>query len=160
MVTHKSILVICRTWIHPGIHHTTPSTLDVHTSVTHEIIVAWVVSTYTFFYSLQRTATRCNTLQRITLQHTATRCNTLQHAATRCNTLQHAATRCNSLFRNRTSNVGSLFGATTASHRNTLQHTASQCHTLQHTATHSITLQQSWLEENQQFKKPQCLIQE
>jgi len=105
-------------------------------------------------------ATHCNTLQHGATHHAATHCDTLQHAATRCNTLQHAATRCNSLFRNRTSNVGSLFGATTASHRNTLQHTASQCHTLQHTATHSITLQQSWLEENQQFKKPQCLIQE
>jgi len=28
-----------------------------------------------------------------TLQHTATHCNTLQHAATHCNTLQHTATQ-------------------------------------------------------------------
>jgi len=32
-----------------------------------------------------------------TLQHTATHCNTLQHAATHCNTLQHTATHCNTL---------------------------------------------------------------
>ena len=45
-------------------------------------------------YSLQHTATHCNTLQHtaITLQHTATHCNTLQHTATHCNTLQLTAT--------------------------------------------------------------------
>jgi len=31
-----------------------------------------------------------------TLQHTATHCNTLQHTATHCNTLRHTATHCNS----------------------------------------------------------------
>ena len=43
-------------------------------------------------YSLQHTATLCNTLQ-----HTAAHCSTLQHTATLCNTLQHTATHCNTL---------------------------------------------------------------
>ena len=55
------------------------------------------------FYTLQHTATHCNTLQ-----HTAPHCNTLQHTATHCNTLQHTAT-----------------------HYNTLHHTASHCNMLQ-----------------------------
>ena len=47
---------------------------------------------HTATYTLQHTATHCNTLQ-----HTVTHCNTLQHTVTHCNTLQHAATRCNTL---------------------------------------------------------------
>ena len=37
-------------------------------------------------FTLQHTATHCNTLQ-----HTATHCNALQHTSTHCNTLQHTA---------------------------------------------------------------------
>jgi len=53
----------------------------------------------------QRTATHCNTLQRITTQVAAcnraccsvvaTYCNTLQRTVTYCNTLQHTASHCN-----------------------------------------------------------------
>ena len=48
-------------------------------------------------YTLQHTATHCNTLQ-----HTATHCNTLQHTSTHCNTLQHTATHARRECGNRT----------------------------------------------------------
>jgi len=41
------------------------------------------------YFSLQHTATHCNTLQ-----HAATHCNTLQHITVHFNTLQHSATHC------------------------------------------------------------------
>ena len=71
-------------------------------------------------YTLQHTATHCNTLQHTAahhtiLQHTAPHCNTLQHIASNCNTLQRAATHCN-----------------------VLQHTATCCNTLRHAATHCM----------------------
>ena len=96
-----------------------------------------------FPYTLQNTATHCNTLQhtathRNTLQHTATHCNTLQHTATHCNTLQHTATHCNTLQHTATHCYTLQH---TATHCNTLQHTATYCNTLQHTATHCNTLQ-------------------
>ena len=106
------------------------------------------------FYTLQHTATHCNTLQhechtkkclprvimrlvmREMTQEThclvylvlqcGRQCNTLHYTATHCNTLQHTATHCNTLQH-------------TATHCNTLQHTATSCNTLQHTATHCNT---------------------
>jgi len=71
-----------------------------HTSIhIHTQIHMWVRA---IFYTLQYTATQCNTLQHTathcsTLQHTAAHCSTLQHTATHCNTLQHSATHCNTL---------------------------------------------------------------
>jgi len=75
------------------------------------------------WYTLQHTATHCNTLQ-----HTATHCDTLQHTATHCNTLRHTATHCDALQH-------------TATHCHTLRRTATHCNTLQHTATHYNTPQ-------------------
>jgi len=103
-------------------------------------------------YSLQHTATHCNTLQHTathcntlrhtatlcdTLQHTATHCNTLQHIATHCNTLQHTATHCthDALKKMKTDRACSLQHIVT--HCNTLQHTTTHCNTRQHTATHT-----------------------
>jgi len=56
-------------------------------------------------YTLQHTATHCNTpylYSRINIQYRVVivavgYCNTLQHTATHCNTLQHTATQCNTL---------------------------------------------------------------
>jgi len=45
--------------------------------------------TATYCNTLQYTATRCDTLWLVTLQHTATHYNTPQRTATHCNTLQH-----------------------------------------------------------------------
>jgi len=66
-----------------------------------------------------------------TLQHTATHCNTRQHIATHCNTLQHAATHCNTLQHVHTLHIHTF-----------LQHITTHCNTLQHTATHYNPLQQ------------------
>ena len=98
------------------------------------------------FYTLQHTATHCNTLQHTAthhkdkssyaywlLQHTAKycmHCNALQHTATsanishptrlcHCNTLQHAATHCNAL-----QHTANIRHPTRLCHYNTLQHTA------------------------------------
>ena len=78
--------------------------------------------------ALQRTATRCDTLQRSTtnmgqVQHTATHCNTLQHTAT-----QHTATHCNT--------HGTSVLTMLEKKDIELQHAATRCNTLQHTATH------------------------
>ena len=74
------------------------------------------------WYTLQHTATHCNTLQ-----HTATHCNTRLHTATHCNTLQHTITHCDTLQH-------------TATRHNTLQHSATHCNTLYHTIRHCNTL--------------------
>ena len=115
--------------------------------------------TATHCIKLQRTATRCNTLQSLTscgsthsshrlrcyccntLQHAVTHCNTLHHTATHCNTLQHTATHCNTLPK------VTLRSITRTAHEfrccccNTVQYTATHCYTLQHTATHCNTRQ-------------------
>jgi len=103
--------------------------------------------TATHCNTLQHTATHCNTL-RNALQHTATHCNTLQRSARHCNTLQHTATHCKRtilliweimpIFRE---SLSCLKISTT--HCNTLQHTATHCNTLQHTTTHCNTLQRT-----------------
>jgi len=87
-------------------------------------------------YALQRTATRCSTLQhtaRTPLEYVCMHryiCNlSATHTATRCNTLQHTAT---------------YFVATIGVSLRVLRyicnlsatHTATRCNTLQHTATH------------------------
>ena len=87
-------------------------------------------------FTLQHTATHCNTLQ-----HTATHAThlflwvseslflslgVLQHTATHCNTLQHTAILCNTLV-----SLSHFLWVSQSS--NTLQHTATHCNTLQHT---------------------------
>ena len=80
-------------------------------------------------YTLQHTATHCNTLH-----HTAPRRNNEfneisdVHTATHCNTLQHTATHCTTLQQWIQWNIW-------RTHCNTLQHTATHCNTLQLTAT-------------------------
>jgi len=86
-------------------------------------------------YTLQHTATHCNTLQ-----HTATHCNALQHAATHCNALQHTATHCNKRDGGKTCFIW-LSSCPTGTHHNTLLYTARHCNTLLRTATHCNTLQ-------------------
>ena len=56
------------------------------------------LSMLTCEYTLQHTATHCNTLQHRVYSVwvcslVSTHCNTLQHTATHCNTLQHTATQ-------------------------------------------------------------------
>jgi len=63
-----------------------------------------------------------------TLQHTATHCNTLQHTATHCNTLQHTATHCNTQ-RSGSQRSGIWWWVATT------EYTATHCNTLQHSAT-------------------------
>ena len=91
-------------------------------------------------YTLQHTATHCNTLQ-----HTATtHCNSLQHTATHCNTLQHTyitlqqasrlstwipAAKTKTLSPEDVSAV--ILGSHTATRYTSLQHTATYCNTLQ-----------------------------
>jgi len=81
----------------------------------------------THSYKLQPIQTSEDFPKRYTLQHTATHCNTPQHTANHCNAPQHTATHCNTLQH-------------TATHLNTLQMTATHLNTLQHTATHCNTL--------------------
>ena len=68
----------------------------------HHYPAHWQVSCST----IQHSATKCNTLQRIRLthSHTTAHCNTLPHTAahlsharTHCNTLQHTTKQCNTL---------------------------------------------------------------
>ena len=81
----------------------------------------------------RHTATRCNTLQQLSLtatpynklQRTSTHCNTLQHTATHRNTLQYTLTHCST----QTPHL-------TPTHCNALQHTATHYTILLHTATH------------------------
>jgi len=91
---------------------------------------------WTWYVSLQCTATLCNTLQH-TLQHTVTHCNTLQITATHCKVLQHTKLRCNTL-QHTTAHSSTLHY--TATHYTTLQHTATHCNTRQHAAHISIIL--------------------
>jgi len=61
------------------------------------------LSMLTCEYTLQHTATHCNTLQHRVYSVwvcslVSTHCNTLQHTATHCNTLQHTATHCNTEY--------------------------------------------------------------
>jgi len=95
-----------------------------------------------------------------TLQHTATHCNTLQHTATHCNTLQHSVTHCSTHCNAhillllprpcaRYVDISSIlvcqlvFTTHNARLCNTLQHTATHCKTLQDTAIHCNTVQYS-----------------
>ena len=81
----------------------------------------------------RHTATRCNTLQQLSLtatpynklQRTSTHCNTLQHTATHRNTLQYTLTHCST----QTPHL-------TPTHCNALQHTATHYTILLLTATH------------------------
>jgi len=67
-------------------------------------------------YTLQHTATHCNTLQHTRRPHIArrhlrkrsTHCNTLQYTATHCNTLQHTATQGQKIKVTFTTNVNRL----------------------------------------------------
>jgi len=86
-------------------------------------------------YSLQHTATHCDTLQHTATQHTTIHYNTLQHTATHCNTLQHTATLRNTLQHIATEPANRCHPIVTATH----------CKTLHHSATHYNTLQQSLL---------------
>ena len=88
-----------------------------------------------------------------TLQHTATHCNTLQHTATHCNILQHTAAYCSMLQNTATRpRIGAPRLQHTVTHAihcntntvtrrgNTMQHTATHatpCNTLQHTHGHA-----------------------
>jgi len=58
-------------------------------------IIAMTMATISIGASHASDCTHSNT--QYTLQHSATHCNTLQHTATHCNTLQHTATHCNKL---------------------------------------------------------------
>jgi len=69
-----------------------------------------------------------------TLQRTAMRCNALQRAATRC---KHAATHFNTLCQILQSQV---VHCNKLQHSNTLQHTERAANTLQHAATRCNTL--------------------
>ena len=91
-------------------------------------------------FTLQHTATGCNTLPCTTLQHAATHCNTLHHAATHCITPQHNASHCNTVSQVRVHRQRRQRTAATDC-GNTLQHTATHCNTLHHTEIHCINLQ-------------------
>ena len=112
----------------------------------------------------------CEGRDSFTLQHTATHCNTLQHTATHCNTRQHTATqravgsclyalclnqskkayRNTQLPQTNSDTVGvCLYVAVCCSVccsvcllfdlvQKGTQHTATHCNTLQHTATHYV----------------------
>ena len=84
-------------------------------------------------WSLQNSATQCNTLQHSWLWKGSAHANVYMVTATHCNTLQHTATQ---LLRVSAHENGYMV---TAAHCNTLQHTATHCNTLQHTATHCNT---------------------
>jgi len=115
-------------------------------------------------YSLQHTATQCNTcttlqlnaahcitLHGIALPHRYTHCNTLQHFATYCNALRLVATyrstpqriarHCRSLQHSQ--RVATHYNTLQiiATYCNTLQHTAARCNALQYTAAHCNSLQ-------------------
>ena len=97
-------------------------------------------------YTLQHTATHCNTLQHAetaswlanthchTLQHTAMHFNTQQRTATHCNALQHTASYCN------TQKPQVHSRAHAATQWKMLERAATYCNTLQHTTTHCNAL--------------------
>ena len=91
---------------------------------------------------VQRTATRCNTLQYAaahynTLENTATHCNALQRTATHCNALQRTAMHCSILYQSKVSGFDARrrLAVTLAIHCNTLQSTAAHFRTLAHCNT-------------------------
>ena len=121
--------------------------------------VTWHVSLISY---CRRTGARpCTQIGFWTLQHTASHCNTLQQTATHGNTLQYAATyrtHCNipnplqrtatpQCQNNRRSLVyNDVFSSlnSSATRCNTLQHTATHWNMLHHTATRCNTLQDNW----------------
>jgi len=88
---------------------------------------------------LQRSATKCNTLQHPEASGDGG-CNgeteqsdTLQHIAKRCNITQHIATPCNTRERREWGNVLAKLSRVTLD--NTLQNAATNCNTPQYPAT-------------------------